>query len=457
MIQLDTDLIKKYNRSGPRYTSYPTSIQFASLTHDQANDYLLSELSEPKKLSIYVHLPFCQSMCWYCGCTTVISKNPDVSKTYVDNLKIEIEKTAQMVHPDSVVHQLHYGGGTPTFLRESELVDLSNTIKKHFKFAEDAEISIEIDPRTVSNSQIIALKSVGFNRASLGVQDVNLEVQQAIHRIQTMDQNAHAMEWLRDAGFESVNVDLIYGLPKQTPELFQQTLEAVEFLDPDRIALYSYAHVPWVKPAQKLIKDEDLPEPPTKISLFQMALNQLQKMGWEYIGMDHFAKPNDELAIARRNGTLHRNFQGYSTKAGLDMLSFGMSGIAQVGNAYLQRHRIVQHWTKGVQELGSTYGKGYILNHDDQVRKELIMDIMCFRPIVWNKLSEKYDINARDYFKSEISELASFEEDELLITNEIGFEITDKGRLFVRNISMVFDAYLKKSEVEAEPIFSKTI
>ncbi len=455
MIQLDTELIKKYNRQGPRYTSYPTAIEFAPIDHTKAIGFLNEELKNPKKLSLYVHLPFCQSLCWYCGCTTVISKNPDVSGPYVESLIKEIKATAEMVHPESNVYQLHFGGGTPTFLREKELVELTLALKQYFNFSPDAEISIEIDPRTVSKSQIQALAEVGFNRASLGIQDVNLEVQKAIHRIQTLDQNVHAVEWLREAGFESINIDLIYGLPKQTPSLFKNTLDTIEFLDPDRIAIYSYAHIPWIKPAQKLIKDEDLPEPASKLAMMRMALDYLQANGWEYIGMDHFAKPDDELAKARREGTLHRNFQGYSTMAGLDMLAFGMSGISQVGNVYLQRNRIVQAWTKGVQEFGSTYEKGYFLTHDDSIRKEVIMKIMCSGEVDFNYLNERFHVESLQYFAEEIRDLKPFVNDGLVEFTEKGFRVTENGRLFVRNISMLFDVYLKQKEQEL--VYSKTI
>ena len=284
---------------------------------------------------------------------------------------------------------------------------------------------------------------------------MNSEVQKAIHRIQSMDQNAHAMEWLRDAGFESVNVDLIYGLPKQTPSLFKQTLDTVEFLDPERIALYSYAHIPWIKPAQKLIRDDDLPEPASKLVMFQMALKQFQENGWDYIGMDHFAKTNDELAIAKNNGTLHRNFQGYSTKAGLDMMAFGMSGISQIGSAYLQRHRIIQQWSKGVGEFGSTYEKGYFLTLDDRIRKEVIMRIMCSQEVNWTAVSVEFGINAKKYFKEEINSLSDFVQDDIITITQDGFAIIELGKLFVRNISMVFDNYLNtQKEV---PVYSKTI
>lgn len=455
MIQLDTELIKKYNRQGPRYTSYPTAIEFAPIDHAKAIGFLKEELKHPKKLSLYVHLPFCQSLCWYCGCTTVISKNPDVSGPYVESLIKEIKTTAELVHPESMVYQLHFGGGTPTFLREKELVELTLALKQYFKFSPDAEISIEIDPRAVSKSQIQALAEVGFNRASLGIQDVNLEVQRAIHRIQTLDQNIHAVEWLRDTGFESINIDLIYGLPKQTPSLFKNTLDTIEFLDPDRIAIYSYAHIPWIKPAQKLIKEEDLPEPASKLAMIRMALETLQSKGWEYIGMDHFAKPDDELAKARREGTLHRNFQGYSTMAGLDMLAFGMSGISQVGTVYLQRNRIVQAWTRGVQDLGSTYEKGYCLTHDDLIRKEVIMKIMCSAEVDCNDLNERFHIESLQYFAKEIRDLKPFVKDGLVEFTEKGFRVTENGRLFVRNISMLFDVYLKQKEQEL--VYSKTI
>lgn len=448
-------LFEKYNVSGPRYTSYPTAVQFAEFSNNEANIYLENYNRNPRKLSLYVHLPFCQSQCFYCGCTTVITKKEGVSREYLDVLKKEIAFEASRSHPESTVFQLHYGGGTPTYFSPEELRELTLFIRSKFNFSVDAECSIELDPRTVTEAHLDVMAEVGFNRASLGVQDVNEEVQVAINRIQPLSLSMNVMEGLRKRGFSSINIDLIYGLPAQTPHRFEKTLDAVDLLSPDRIALYSYAHVPWMKKNQRLLDINLLPSPEEKLTMLMHGIERLTKENWEYIGMDHFARPWDELSKAMHSGDLHRNFQGFSTLSGLDMMAFGMSGIAQMGSAYLQRHRDKRDWAKSVEVNQSEFGRGYFLSKDDEIRKKVIMDTMCSGVVDWDEIGMMFQIDARFYFEKEISKLSDFEVDGLLVQGHRGFIVSTLGRLFLRNIAMNFDAYLpKKSE---KSVFSKTV
>lgn len=448
-------LFEKYNVSGPRYTSYPTAVQFSEFSNNEANSYLENFNIHPRKLSLYVHLPFCQSQCFYCGCTTVITRKSGVSRQYLDVLKKEIAFEAERTHPESIVFQLHYGGGTPTYFSPEELRELTLFIRSQFNFSVDAECSIELDPRTVTEAHLDVMADVGFNRASLGVQDVNEEVQVAINRIQPLSLSVKVMEGLRKRGFSSVNIDLIYGLPAQTSERFEKTLNAVDILAPDRIALYSYAHVPWMKKNQRMLDENLLPSAKEKLKMLTRGIERLTEENWEYIGMDHFARPWDELSKAMHSGDLHRNFQGFSTLSGLDMMAFGMSGIAQMGSAYLQRHRDRKDWAKSVETNQSEFSRGYFLCKDDEIRKKVIMNTMCSGIVDWDVIGDIFHIDARFYFEKEISKLSDFESDGLLVQGNNGFVVTSLGRLFLRNIAMIFDAYLpNKSE---KSVYSKTV
>ena len=448
-------LFEKFNISGPRYTSYPTAVQFAEVSNEKVSLFLTSYQSVPRKLSLYVHLPFCQSQCFYCGCTTVISKNYQVAHDYLPLLKKEIEFESKRTHPESVVYQLHYGGGTPTYLSPTDLRELTLHIRSLYNFSEDAECSIELDPRTVTEAHLDVLSEVGFNRASIGVQDVNEEVQVAINRIQPLSLSVNVMEGLRKRGFSSVNVDLIYGLPAQTYSRFEKTLNAIDVISPDRIALYSYAHVPWMKKNQRLVNEDLLPEAKEKLDMLMLGIHHLTEKDWEYIGMDHFARSWDELVKAKNTGDLHRNFQGYSTKSDLDMMAFGMSGIAQMGSSYLQRYRNRREWSNSVEQQTSSFSRGYFLSKDDEIRKQIIQNVMCSGEVDWYMLGNRYNIEALNYFKTEKKELDELESDGLIVQGNRGFVVTNLGRLFLRNIAMVFDIYLPKRT--SQPVYSKTV
>lgn len=449
-------LIEKYNVPGPRYTSYPTAVEFEE--HFDPVDfetYLKEYNRQPRRLSLYFHIPFCFSLCWYCGCTKIITRDASRGSVYIDYLEKEMDRLAPLLHEESRVVQLHFGGGTPTFLSPDELRRLGAAIHQRFHFADDAEISIEIDPRRLTRDHVTAIREAGFNRASLGIQDTNADVQEAIHRIQPMEKNREVTGWLREAGFKSVNFDLIYGLPRQTTQTFTHTLEDILELKPDRLAVYSYAHVPWIMPAQKLLNEEEFPSTDEKLGMLSKAIRFLTSSGYEYIGMDHFARTGDELAEARRNGTLQRNFQGYSTHGGTDLYAFGMSGISQVGKLYYQNTKEINAYYEALDEGRWAVQKTRWLNEDDLLRREVIMQLMCRTELPFREVNERWNIEAGDYFRGEIERLDGLEADGLVQREPDRIKITSKGRLFLRNIAMVFDRYLhlKKSE----KTYSKTV
>lgn len=448
-------LIKKYNVPGPRYTSYPTAVQFDVIDPVTLGTYLIKRNTSPRDISLYLHLPFCASLCWYCGCTTVITKKKDQADIYLDFLEKEIKYYAGLLHPNHSVKQIHYGGGTPTFLTPKQLRRLGKMLHTHFNIDLKAEFGVELDPRTFTQEHLEALMEHGMNRASIGFQDVNEEVQKAIHRIQPLQMVLDCMNKLRAAGIKSVNLDVIYGLPMQTRERFAETLEAIKTLDPDRVAVYSYAHVPWIKPAQKLLEDKELPTADEKMQLFVDAINYMQQNGYDHIGMDHFAKPNDELSIALRDGTLQRNFQGYSTMSGLDLYALGMSSISSVGGYYFQNEKELSDWTDAINERGNSWVKGVRLSREDKIRRSVIMQIMCSRNLSFRDLWDTWHMNAHEHFKTELELLKPLEEDGILTLSCDGIQIHAEGRFFLRNIAMAFDQYMPKDE--SKPVFSKTI
>jgi len=455
-IKVNMDLIRKYNIPGPRYTSYPTAVQFEEhFSPEEHLLYLEQRNSTPREISLYVHVPFCFSLCWYCGCTKIITRDASRGTLYIDYLEKEMDLLKSRIHPESKVVQLHFGGGTPTFLKPDELRRLGEAIHSRFTFDEQAEISIEIDPRRLTKEHITALREVGFNRASIGVQDTNSEVQQAIHRIQPFEMNRDATEWLREAGFQSVNFDLIYGLPRQTLETFVKTLSDISKLNPDRLAVYSYAHVPWIKPSQKLLNEDEFPSTDEKLNMLKTAIEFLTNSGYTYIGMDHFSVADDELTHALENGTLQRNFQGYSTHGGTDLYALGMSGISQVDGLYYQNTKNMDHYYGSLDEQKWAVEKTCWLSKDDKIRRDVIMQIMCKSKLSYQQISQKWDIDAATYFAPEIQALDALEQDELLKRSDGGIQITGQGRLFIRNIAMQFDRYLQ--EKRAGKTFSKTI
>ncbi|HEX6982619.1 MAG TPA: oxygen-independent coproporphyrinogen III oxidase [Balneolaceae bacterium] len=455
---MDFELIKKYNIQGPRYTSYPTAIQFRETDEKDISDlqgYLLKRNSKPHSLSLYFHIPFCFSLCWYCGCTKIITKDTDRSDTYLAYVEKEMDMMARLIHPKSEVVQVHFGGGTPTFLKPDQLHQLGELIHDRFNLTEETEFGVEIDPRRCTQEHIKALAEIGCNRASLGVQDTNEEVQKAIHRIQPFKQTYRVTNWLREAGIHSINFDLIYGLPKQTLKTFRQTMDDVLSLAPDRMAVYSYAHIPGLMPAQKLLNVKDMPSTDEKLRMFKDSIEYLTIKGYRFIGMDHFSKKDEELAIAEQNATLQRNFQGYSTRAGADLYAFGMSGISNVGSWYWQSRKDIRGYYESLYEEEFPVSKFYTLSKDDLIQKGVIMNIMCRMGVDFNDVSTKWGINFTGYFWNELMHLKELENDHLVTITDNGIHIEETGRLFLRNIAMCFDCYLNESQKEHQ--FSKTV
>jgi oxygen-independent coproporphyrinogen III oxidase len=452
----EKELIQKYNVTGPRYTSYPTAVQFSEV---EGPSDILNQVEErnrqPANISLYFHVPFCFSLCWYCGCTKIIAKDTDRGDLYIDYLVKEMDLIAQTLHPDSKVIQLHMGGGTPTFLRPDQLRRLGKEVEKRFDYHSAIEFSVEIDPRTCSKEHVEALASIGCNRASLGVQDTNEEVQKAIHRIQPFEQTERVTGWLRAEGIYSINFDLIYGLPKQNSSTFQKTLDDVLSLSPDRFAVYSYAHLPSLMPAQKLLNEEDFPSPDEKLSMLMLAIDRLEGEGYLYIGMDHFSKKGDELTHALKNGTLQRNFQGYSTHANTDMYALGMSGISMVGDVYYQNTKNLNEYYEMLDDGLLPVIKKIQLTQDDKIRRDWIMHLMCKPSVDFETFNMKWVINVKEYFSEEWGGLDELESDGLLLQTNDAIVIKERGRLFLRNIAMVFDAYLPSNRKTKR--FSKTV
>ena len=454
-LKVDLALVKKYNVPGPRYTSYPPATHFTEkVTFDMLRDKIRANNETERDLSLYFHLPFCYSLCWYCGCTTVITTNQEQSGTYIEYLKKDLDLMGQFLNPRRPVVQIHFGGGSPTFMTPDEFRALGDLIRSRFHVAADVEASVEIDPRRLTRDHVKAMREAGFNRASLGVQDYDPNVQMAVHRIQPRAMTEEAAGWLREAGFVSLNIDLIYGLPLQTAPSFEKTLNEVLEMNPDRFAVFNYAHVPWIKPHQKIFKDNMLPTPETKFELLKTVVEKLTAAGYVYIGMDHFAKETDELALAQRAKTLQRNFQGYSTRGNADIYAFGMSSISHAGGVYWQNQKELPDYYRMLDEGKVPHHKGYILSEDDKVRAWTIMRLMCDLGLDYAAMSRQLGLDFAGYFARELESLADLEADGLLQRGAGGFAVTDLGRLLVRNIAMRFDAYLPQ---EKERRYSRTI
>ncbi len=455
MLAVDLTQIEKYNVPGPRYTSYPPAVHFNdSLGEETLIRRIQANNETERPLSLYFHLPFCWSLCWYCGCNTVITTKQSRSATYIDYLDKEMTLMQRFLNPRRKVVQLHFGGGTPTFLLPEEIRELGRRIRSRFDIADDVEAGVEVDPRRMTRDHAIALREAGFNRASVGVQDFSAKVQQAINRIQPFEQTEQAVGWLREAGFQSISVDLIYGLPHQTVESFGETLQQAMQLSPDRLAVFSYAHVPWIKPAQRLFKPEWMPAPETKFGILKLTVEKLTSEGYVYIGMDHFAREGNELANAQREKTLQRNFQGYSTRAGADIYAFGVSSISQAESIYWQNHKDLPTYYARLDAGQLPVSGGYVLSGDDCIRRETIMRLMCDMGLDFDSMSRKLNIHFPDYFSRELATLEDLEADGLLQRNSAGIQVTDAGRLLVRNIAMRFDSYLAK---KTEGVYSRTI
>jgi len=451
-------LVEKYDRPGPRYTSYPTAPQFHSAFAE--DDYRAAaersnRVALPKPLSVYVHIPFCRSLCYYCACNKIITHNTERAAEYLDWLKQEIEVQGRLFDETRRMTQLHLGGGTPTYLSNAQLGDLMAALDAAFHFApvEEREFSLEVDPRTVTPAQIHELHALGFNRLSFGVQDFDPDVQKAVNREQSEEQVFALVQAARDAGFQSISVDLIYGLPLQTVASFDTTLDKIIALRPDRLATYSYAHLPELFKAQRLIRPEDMPPPERKIELLELTIRRLTAAGYVYIGMDHFALPEDELTLAKENGTLQRNFQGYSTHADCDMIGLGITSIGKVGDSYSQNVKETAQYQARLEAGRLPVMRGYRLNNDDRLRRDVINTLMCHGRLDFAEIESRHDIVFNEYFADALEQLDEMERDGLVAIQANGLEVLPAGRLMMRNMAMAFDAYLKPNEGR----FSRTV
>lgn len=438
----DQALLKKYNTSGPRYTSYPTALEFSDTFTNQDFVSAIQNSINPD-LSLYLHIPFCHSLCYYCGCNKIVTRQKQKADIYLDYLSKEIINRAKLC-TNKTIRQLHFGGGTPSYLSQQQLTRIIGLLKKQFKFADDIEMSIEIDPREIELELVDHLYSLGFNRISIGVQDTNAKVQQAINRPQSFEFIQQIINRAKSLGFDSVNIDLIYGLPHQTEQSFEQTLRDAKILDADRISLFSYAHLPSRFAAQRKIKDEWLPKADEKFALMKQAINTLRQQGYELIGMDHFAKANDELAIAQKNGVLHRNFQGYTTLKNCNLLGLGVSAISAVDNTYSQNRKVLKEYYQSIDDHQQAVEKGLTLSQDDLIRQKVISELMCNLFVDKQKVATQFNIDFDAYFAEELDSLQTFERDNLLINRDKNIQISPSARLLVRNICMSFDAYMKK-------------
>lgn len=452
------ELLKRFDINGPRYTSYPTADRFnGQFNQVDYIDALKRCATHQKPISLYFHLPFCPNICYYCGCNKIITKDHGRSAKYIKYLAKEMNLVTQAmgVHQKIPVTQLHWGGGTPTFLSHEEMIELMHHTKEHFELQEGGEYSIEIDPRRVSESDIELLAKLGFNRISLGVQDFNLEVQQAVHRVQTIQETKDVIDWARKHGFNSVSVDLIYGLPKQTPGTFKDTVNAVIEMDPDRLSVYSYAHLPTIFKPQRRIAEDQLPVAKDKLDILANTIEQLNEAGFVFIGMDHFSKPDDELAIAQKEGRLHRNFQGYSTQAECDLLAFGISSIGKVDDTYPQNVKTLEDYYHALDQHQLPTMRGMRLDNDDLLRRELIGELMCQFELDTTAFASKHQIDFEIYFSRELPELKELEEAGLLEWQGKKIYVPTKGRLLVRRVAMVFDRHLRDMQTQAK--YSKVV
>ncbi|MBE9228586.1 oxygen-independent coproporphyrinogen III oxidase [Phormidium sp. LEGE 05292] len=458
-VEFDFNLLRKYDRSVPRYTSYPPATE---LKEDFREIDFKAAIAvgnyKNTPLSLYCHIPFCESPCYFCGCNTVITQRKEVAEPYLDYIGRDIERIARLVDRDRQVQQLHWGGGTPNYLSPQQVEKLWTKINDNFKLAPEAEVSIEVNPRFLDKNYIFHLRDLGFNRISFGIQDFNPKVQEAVNRIQTESMLFEAMEWIRDAGFESVNVDLIYGLPYQTLDTFKDTISKTLKLNPDRIAVFNFAYVPWLKPIQKNLPQDSLPLALEKLSILQMTIEELTSGGYVFIGMDHFAKPDDELAIAQREGELHRNFQGYTTKPESDLLSFGMTSISMLQDVYVQNHKRLRRYYQAIDNQEFPIERGVTLTKDDIIRRSIIMELMCQFQLDKHDVEEKYhlsfDMDFEEYFAQERYDLRLLEADGLLHVSHNKIQVTPNGRLLIRNIASAFDKYLKTQQTDR---FSKAV
>ena len=455
--QISDAVLERYNRPGPRYTSYPTApVWKDDVGPDDLEGFYAQADAKGTPVSLYMHIPFCESLCLFCACNVSIQKDKNVAIPYLDALKREIDHVGRFVSKKRHVTQFHWGGGTPTYLTPAQMEDLFGCARERFSFALDAEIGIEVDPRVTNRAHLETLRRLGFNRLSMGVQDFQAKVQETIHRVQPYELTRDLILIARELGFESLNVDLIYGLPYQTAESFRTTIDQVLTLAPDRVAMFSYAHVPWLKKQQGSF-EAHLPEGMEKFRIFRAGLEQFLGAGYLYIGMDHFAKPQDELAIAQRNRTLHRNFQGYTTKAGADLYGMGVSAISSIGDAYAQNRREVPAYQSAVSQRGIATMRGYRLSPDDRIRRDVISRLLCHTVIPKREVEREFAISFDEYFSREIPKLEAFQAEGLVTLAPGEIRVTALGRIFIRNVAMTFDHYLNEQQMDQRPLFSKTL
>ncbi len=456
---IDFEKFAKYSKAGPRYTSYPTAPLFHTGFGASEYEEILRKQDKNRPLSLYFHLPFCRSACYFCGCNVVYTSKEDKKERYIDYIAKELEILAKHLDASRLVSQMHFGGGTPTFFNASQLERILGLIKHYFKnFSDDAEISCEIDPRFLNQEQLDVLIKHGFNRISYGVQDFNADVQKAIHRIQPFEVTQDVVKMAKDAGIKSINMDLIYGLPYQTFESFQETLALAVKLDPSRLAVFNYAHVPWMKKSMRKIDETTLPHPSTKLAIMRYTIDYLNTHGYQMIGMDHFAKPDDELFLAIEKGELHRNFQGYTTKGGADLIGVGLTSIGEGLAHYVQNFKEMDDYEKAIDEGHLPVHRGLVLSDEDRLRKAVIMEMMSNFKLNILGIEKEFKIDFFDYFDDAIQALAPFVEEGLVSIDTIEKRIlvSATGTLLIRNIVMPFDAYLQKTP-EEQRRFSKTV
>ncbi len=456
-IIFDLELIKRYDKSGPRYTSYPTAVQF----HDgfgeaEYRTWAAKSNESGNPLSLYFHITFCDTVCYYCGCNKVVTKDRSRAAPYLERLHREIALQGALFDSNRTVDQLHWGGGTPTFISHEEMRELMRVTGEHFNLRDDdsGEYSIEIDPREVKTDTIALLRELGFNRMSLGVQDFEPDVQKAVNRIQSEASTMAALSAARTEGFKSISIDLIYGLPHQSVESFSRTLDKILEISPDRLSVFNYAHLPELFKPQRRINEADLPAPQEKLDILQNTIETLTKAGYVYIGMDHFAKPDDELAVAQRSGSLYRNFQGYSTHADCDLIGLGSTSIGQVGDSYSQNLKELEAYYECLDAGSIPVFRGYELNADDKLRRAVITDLICHFELEKAKVEQAFNIRFDEYFEPELKDLAEMEKDGLLALTPERIQVQDAGKLLIRNICMVFDRYLREKRNQR---FSKVI
>jgi oxygen-independent coproporphyrinogen-3 oxidase len=466
-VRVDLETVRRFDRPGPRYTSYPTAVEFTDEVGPAAylEKLAASNAEGDAPLSLYAHLPFCEHRCLFCGCHVVITPHMPVAEKYMEYIKKEIDLLAARLPDRRTLVQMHWGGGTPTYYAPAQLRELFEHVRKYFDFADGAEIALEVDPRVTTRDHLETLSDLGFNRLSMGVQDLTQEVQKAIDRNQTYDQTADLIRMAREVGYtEGINVDLIYGLPKQRPETFATNLEKIIELRPDRVAAYSFAYVPWIRGHQKKLDQDDLPSPEVKLELYMMAMDRFLEAGYEPIGMDHFALPDDELSVAAREGRLYRNFMGYTVMPASDMVAVGISGIGEIQHAFFQNEKKLSRYYQALDEDRMPVQRGYLLDEDDIVRQHVIQQIMCNFEVSKSAVNERFDVDFDRYFADSLARLDAVRDAGFIEEDDERLRVTERGRLFVRNVCMEFDRYLAEKQAEKDeeeeagtPVFSRTV